>query len=200
MKVAPQAVLFDLDGVLCELWKFAQILESRHGISRDHTREFFVSNFPKALRGESSVTDLLVPFLPQWGFPGTPEQFLSLWLESERGVRPELLSLVSELRLRGYRCGLATNQERNRGRYLRDEMGLAEVFDEIFVSAELGAAKPEADFFYRIQSALGVSPELILFIDDEERYCLAAEKAGWCSYRFQDPKESVEELRALLLR
>ena len=174
-----KAVLFDCDGVLCPPLSFAAELSQKFDITTEMTRPFFAEAFNPALRGEVDVRQLLGPFLPTWGWPSTVDEFLTLWLESERHLRPEMLELVQAVRQAGFTTGLATNQEAHRGSYLRNEMGLNEQFDFLFISSELGAMKPSSEFFARATEKLGLNPAEILFIDDQTHYVDAAATFGW---------------------
>ncbi|MCC6953468.1 MAG: HAD-IA family hydrolase [Deltaproteobacteria bacterium] len=176
---AVTTVLFDCDGVLCPSMRFADRLARDHGITRQTTQQFFRDVFPFAGRGERDILTLLPEFLPEWGWRGSAEDFLALWLESERYVDPAICAMIVEVRRRGLTAGLATNQELRRARYMREVMKLSTLFDRLFISGELGAMKPQPEYFETVTTALGVEPNSILFIDDEERYTSAASAAGW---------------------
>jgi len=77
-----RAILFDCDGVLCPPMKFADVLESKHRITREMTAEFFKGAFLPALRGTVDVLTLLPPYLREWGWQGSPESFKDVWLSS----------------------------------------------------------------------------------------------------------------------
>lgn len=189
------SVLFDCDGVLCPAMRFADRLARDHAITRETTREFFRDVFPLAGRGERDILALLPEYLPGWGWRGSADEFLALWLESERFVDPAICAMIIEVRRRGLTAGLATNQERHRARYMRDMMRLSTLFDHLFISGEIGAMKPQPEYFGKVTTALGVEPNSILFIDDEEHYTRAAEAAGWRVI----VHESNESTRAQLL-
>lgn len=193
-----RAVLFDCDGVICPPMRFAKLLKEKYGITRETTAEFFTRYFNPALKGEADVLDLLPPFLTKWGWRHTPEDFLSQWLASERATREELIAIIQELKERGYVVGLATNQERRRANYMRTEMKFGELFDHCFISSEIGAMKPESQFFEKVTDSLKIDPSAILFIDDQKHYLDAAELSGWKTILYQDENDLRSELAVFL--
>lgn len=193
-------VLFDCDGVMCPPMRFAAVLHQEHGITREMTKDFFTGVFSEALRGDALVRDLLPSYLKRWGWTSDVDVFLKLWVESEREADVSMLSLVQEYRDKGFKVCLATNQESHRARYMRTCMGFEDVFDELFISCELQAMKPDRAFYERITNALDASPEQIIFIDDQEHYVSAARDFGWNSIVFSDSSQCKTELAQLIAR
>jgi len=193
-----KAVLFDCDGVLCHFLRFAQVLEREYEITREMTSEFFKKAFLPALLGNADVLAILPPFLEQWRWKGSAQEFLELWLFSEREVKPGMIDIVNELRQAGYYVGAATNQELHRASYLRSQMGFDKLFDQSFISSELGYMKPEPEYFQVVTSRIGVAPHQILFIDDQQNYLKAASECGWRTILFTDEQDTRQKLEAML--
>jgi putative hydrolase of the HAD superfamily len=63
-----------------------------------------------------------------------------------------------------------------------------------YLSFQIGAVKPEPEFYQYIINDLECDPAQVLFIDDLDENLTGAEKAGFRSYKFS----SVESLRAEL--
>jgi putative hydrolase of the HAD superfamily len=63
-------------------------------------------------------------------------------------------------------------------------VGLAKDFDELFFSCRLGVRKPDAELYRRVQQALDIKPEAILFVDDQQKNVDAAHSAGWRAERY----------------
>jgi HAD superfamily hydrolase (TIGR01509 family) len=93
-------------------------------------------------------------------------------------IVPGVLSMLKGLRNEGYKVCLATNQQANRMRYMRRELGLDDHFDHTFYSCEVGAAKPSADYFDSIMGQLKVAPREVLFIDDSVDNIASAAQCG----------------------
>jgi putative hydrolase of the HAD superfamily len=109
----------------------------------------------------------------------SPTEFLAYWLKKDSRLSAPLQHQLAAIRSRGTQVYLATNQEHVRAAYLMNELRLAETVDGIFYSARLGAKKPDADFFFKVQAATGLAGEEILLIDDSLPNVVAAQKAGW---------------------
>ena len=193
-----KAVLFDCDGVLCPPMRFAEVLERQHGITRGMTAEFFRGAFLPALLGKVDVLSLLPPFLEQWCWGGTPRTFLDLWLSSEKELSAEVVEMICELRRIGYFVGLATNQESHRARYFRSEMDFERIFEKCFISCELGQMKPQSGYFHEVTKQIGVPPQQIIFLDDQQTYLDAAAEHNWRSILFTTAQEASEQLEAML--
>jgi putative hydrolase of the HAD superfamily len=73
--------------------------------------------------------------------------------------------VVDELRAGGTVVAVLTNGTDTIPAELR-ALGIADRFDAVFNSAEIGAAKPEAEAFQHVCRALGVPPEQVFFTDD----------------------------------
>ena len=172
-------ILFDCDGVLCENWRFARILESEYSITKEMTKPFFKGPFLDALVGKSKIVNTLPAFLPTWNWDKGCQEFINLWLESERAIRQDVVQLVSKFKSEGYKVALATNQEANRANYMREVMSLDKIFDELFISCELGAMKPQQEFYEIVTKKLKCKPNEILFFDDEIKHVNSALEFGW---------------------
>jgi putative hydrolase of the HAD superfamily len=76
-----------------------------------------------------------------------------------------------------------------------ERSGIADVFDAVVGSADLGAAKPAAHAFHAAADRIGVPLERCLFIDDSLSHVEAARALGMRAEQFT----GVDELRDLLV-
>lgn len=193
--MAFDALVLDLDGVICRpAYRFARYLEREHGLTSDHTRVFFTGPFLDCTRGQADLKEVIAPFLSQWGWSESVDRFLEIWFAEESSVDARLLEVVRQLRATGKRCYVATVQERYRTAYLRQEMGFAHLFDHLFTSAEVGAVKPQREFYAAVTQAIGLPPERLLFWDDALENVTAARSYGWQAEHYT----GYEQFRALL--
>ena len=190
-----KAVLFDCDGVLCEPWRFANVLNDQHGITIEMTKHFFKNDFVLALEGKVFLPDILPNYLEQWGWSQSVQDFIDLWLDSEKEVSPKTIELVELCSERGLITALATNQESCRARYMREVMGFEQLFKFCFISSEVGHCKPQLGFYQSVMQQLAVQPNEILFIDDQLNYLIPAKELGWKTLLFTD----AESVRAKML-
>jgi HAD superfamily hydrolase (TIGR01549 family) len=75
-------------------------------------------------------------------------------------------AILKDLRAKGYRVVLASNFDAHLATLL-SASGSAELFDAMFVSAELGVEKPELAFYRHVQASLGCAPDHIAMVGDD---------------------------------
>jgi putative hydrolase of the HAD superfamily len=66
-------------------------------------------------------------------------------------------------------------------------LGLTGEFDQVFNSAELGLIKPDPALFRAVLQALQLSPEAVLFVDDNAGHVGAAESIGIVGHTYSSP-------------
>jgi putative hydrolase of the HAD superfamily len=182
-----RALVFDADGVVVQPpFRFMAYLERAHSLTPEHTRPFFHGSFRDCLVGRADLQLALLPFLADWGWSHDVDAFLQVWFDEENTVEPGLMATIDELRRRGLRCALATNQERHRLAYMRTRMGFATYFDAVFGSAEVGSVKLEPAFYCHVEQALGLTGAELLFWDDSAANVAQARASGWHAELYQD--------------
>ena len=73
-------------------------------------------------------------------------------------------------------------------------------FRHVFTSCELGARKPEPQVFHRLTQAIGEAAGRMLFFDDLEENVLGARRAGLIAFRVARPEEIGEIVQNLSAR
>ena len=150
----------------------------------------------------------------------TEEEFLSslAWsLEEELGHRPKLhrfreiwfealhandamLDLMRDLRRRGYRMAILTNNVREWEELWRSKLPVDEIFELVVDSAWVGLRKPDPAIYRltieRLDGAL--RPDECLFVDDNELNVEAARALGMAAVRFTANEQAIPEIRAIL--
>jgi putative hydrolase of the HAD superfamily len=111
------------------------------------------------------------------------------WLTIDTGT----LDVLLDLRAGGTRLALLSNAGRDFGSYFRHGT-LGDLFEQVFVSGELGTIKPDAAIFRHVLDELGVSPEQTVFIDNKEENVRGAEAIGIAGHVFT----TAGDLRAYL--
>ena len=111
--------------------------------------------------------------------------------------RQDMWALAAEFRQKHGRTAFLSNGVPEVMGRVRTEMALSEYFDAVVVSYEVGCAKPDARIYQLCLSALGVSAESALFVDDRLENLDAAERLGIQSFHFTGDS-SVAELRSRL--
>lgn len=177
-------VLFDADGVLQFAGPLFDHFDRRDGWSRERLGEFFRHliverpDFDAGAGDHADIVPVLAAALADWGWTEPVETFIDEMLTLGTVPDPGALELVATLRRNGITCGLATNQNALRTRYMHEDLGYQKLFDHHFYSSQMGCAKPEAAFFRIALAATGAGPREVLFIDDHEPNVEAARACG----------------------
>ncbi len=108
--------------------------------------------------------------------------------------------LVARIREFGdtYHVGMITNAFPDVRRWLVDEWGIADAFEEIIVSAELGVVKPDPAIYHHALERLAVRAERSVFIDDFEENVAGAQAVGMHAIHFQSVQQALADLDQLL--
>ncbi len=77
-----------------------------------------------------------------------------------------MLELASDLKKKGIRCHLGSNQEKFRANFLWETLELKNCFEMNFFSGLMGVSKPSQQFYQMIQNTLQASATEIMLIDD----------------------------------
>jgi putative hydrolase of the HAD superfamily len=115
-------------------------------------------------------------------------------------LRPNepLIALMRELRDRGYRMALLTNNVREWEPRWRAMLPVDEIFEVVVDSAFVGMRKPEPAIYRLTCERLGVEASQCLFIDDIEVNCAAARAIGMTAVHFRDDEQAIREIGAAL--
>lgn len=96
-----------------------------------------------------------------------------------------------------FKTGLISNAWSDMREYLVRQK-LDEVFDTLTISAEVGAAKPEAKIYLLALEQARVEPKAVVFVDDVPANIEACEALGMKGILFRDPLKAMNELKKLL--
>jgi putative hydrolase of the HAD superfamily len=113
------------------------------------------------------------------------------WATQRPTVDREVLTLVRKLRVDGVRVGLLTNGTDRVGAELA-ELRIADDFDEVFNSAEIGVAKPDLRVFMHVLRVLGVARSAVLFLDDAEANVRGASAVGMRAHLFTSASDLTD--------
>jgi putative hydrolase of the HAD superfamily len=173
-----KTILFDFDGILFHAdGYFSTYYEKSAGLSAGTLQPFFEHEFPLCLLGTADLKELLAPHLPTWQWHDGVEAFLAQWF-AYGTLDTEMLYRVKALKQRGVRVYLVSNQEKYRAAYIREVLGMEQLFDDCFFSGEMGIAKPDPAFFESVLAQTKSVPEHTLFIDDDPDNIAGAQSVG----------------------
>lgn len=181
-------LVLDLDGVVVrghpEGGRWDKNLERDLRIDAAAVQEkFFRPHFQKIAIGEADLYETLERVWPELGCDASPRAFVDYWFRMDSLLNFEVIGLVSIWRANGKKAYLATTQEHYRATHIWTLLNT--MFDGMFYSAEVGAAKPGALFYRRVMDRLpGIEPADILFLDDTQANVDGAAALGWNAHLF----------------
>jgi epoxide hydrolase-like predicted phosphatase len=108
-----------------------------------------------------------------------------------------LIAFIRRLRPK-YKTGLLSNGWPDTSRALDSEWLIADAFDAIVVSADVGMVKPDPRIYHLILERLNVSPAHAVLIDDFEENINGARQVGMHAIHFQSPEQAISALRSLI--
>ena len=195
-----RAVIFDADGVLVFPKRLTEPLTRECQMTREATHALLQNKFDDCLLGKADLSDVLSPYLSEWGWLGSCEAFMQLWFTAENAVNMRVMERAKTLREAGFVCVLATNQERHRAEYMKTAMGFSAKSDALFFSCEMGVKKPDERFYETIEKALGLTGEQIAFWDDTPSHVDAAKRRGWSAEIYTDYEKFQRQTAEILER
>jgi putative hydrolase of the HAD superfamily len=113
------------------------------------------------------------------------------------GARPDedMIEAVRRARAGGIRTGLVSNSWGTR-RYPRDL--LAELFDAVVISGEVGLRKPHREMYALGAERIGLAPADCVFVDDLGVNLASAAKLGMTTVHHRAADDTIPELERLL--
>lgn len=114
-----------------------------------------------------------------------------------RGMRPSepMVGAVRAARVGGIPTGLVSNSW-STSHY--DRALLAELFDAVVISAEVGLHKPQPEIYLLAAERLGRAPASCVFVDDLRENCAGAEAIGMTAVLHRDENATIARLEELL--
>lgn len=144
------------------------------------------------------VLDQVAPLLSEFD----RDNFFELAYEhfAEAGVwevYPEVPGVLEELRPR-FQLAVISNFD-GRLRMILQHLGISKFFEQVFISSELGADKPDPEIYRRALRLMHLEPSQVVHVgDDPERDWEAATAAGLSVFKLDRPKNSLRDLVATL--
>jgi len=193
-----EALLFDLGGVVFDI-DFERAVEywaAHAGVPVETLRPFYPvdPSYERHERGEIDAAEYFNGLRDKLGIVLSDDQFAAGWnaifLQESPGVFDLLEELANRIPIYAFSNSNLTHQRFWEKKYAKT-LGL---FQEVFVSCELGLRKPESAAFRHVASAIGADPEALLFFDDTHENVDGAREVGMTAIHvrsFDDVAKSV---------
>ncbi len=196
-----KAIIWDFGGVLLRTMNSEPRtkLASEFGMTR-YALEFLVFASPPGLqaqKGKIKPDKLWDVVLAEIGAPPDQKEAVQSRFWGGDALDTELVSFIRSLKSQ-YKTALLSNAWLDLRQMLSDEWGIADIFDEIIISAEVGLMKPDPGIYQIALAQLDLNPEETVFIDDFSGNVDSARKVGIHAIQFVSPAQTKEELSKLL--
>jgi putative hydrolase of the HAD superfamily len=109
-----------------------------------------------------------------------------------------MIAYMRELRERGYRMAICTNNVREWEPLWRAKLPVDEIFDVVVDSGFVGYRKPEPQIYEITLDRLGVPAPAALLVDDVEPNCSAARELGLSAVWFRSTERAIAEIETAL--
>jgi epoxide hydrolase-like predicted phosphatase len=180
-----KAVIFDCFGVIVtDAFQMLHTeLQTKDPVAATQVDDLVYGSQRGYITPEDSVRQMAELF-------GMDEQQFRYAVDRGESKDQELIAYIKQLR-KHYKTAMLSNigVESLRKRFSDKE--LAELFDAVVTSGEVGYAKPEAEIYQIAADRLGVRFDECLFTDDREDFCAAARSTGMQAIRYT----SVQRLK-----
>ena len=169
--------------VSIDMPRYNAALAERAGVEPDAFAEAFRGWAVPVMEGSVSIRGAMVEVLRACGTAADDRVVdglvaRDLELVGELAVlHDDVVPFLESLRGRGVRTAFVSNCAENT-RPLLDRLGLTELVDELVLSCEVRAVKPDPAIFDVALERLGARPGEALFVDDQPAFCAAAEASG----------------------
>ncbi len=196
-----QAVIFDFGGVLMRTEDKGPRTQLARRLGRTYAElEEVVFNGPTELPaalGElsaeqhwSSVAETLQ--IAQTQIPAFQDEFWG----GDR-MDSQLIDLIRGLKAR-YRTALLSNAWSDLRDYLENHWQIADAFDLMVISSEVGLAKPDPRIYQLVLKRLQVPAQAAIFLDDVLENVDAARSVGLAGIHFRSADQAMADLEQIL--
>jgi putative hydrolase of the HAD superfamily len=110
-------------------------------------------------------------------------------------LEEQMFDAIGTAHAAGLRTALLSNSW---GTSLYPRRRLADLFDVLVMSGEVGLRKPEPAIFALTVERLGVAPGECVFVDDNPSHLAVAKEQGMATVLHRSPEDSISELEVLL--
>lgn len=196
-----KAIIWDMGGVLVrtEDWSYRARWQTR---TKRTPFELTTLVFESEMGRKAQLGMVDEEQVWQWVYeqldltPDESEQFRQDFFAGDR-LDSELVSYIRQLRL-VRKTGLLSNAFRGIRAWLEDEWQIADAFDDMLISAEVGIAKPDERIYHLALERLDLAPSEAIFVDDTQVNIHKAQDVGLHAVHFLSPEAAMEAIEALI--
>ncbi|MBV8070801.1 MAG: HAD family phosphatase [Acidobacteriaceae bacterium] len=195
-------IIFDYGGVLVQhqTEEDQRRLAQLAGVPADNFTDLYWATRAIYDKGELTAADYWRDLAREAGAPEpdqiTIDRLTELDTESWMQFDPAMWEWVNELRASGRRVAILSNMPRDLGEALRSRTNRLEQFDQVTLSYEINAVKPEAEIYEHCLEGLNTARERTLFLDDRIENVHGAQLVGIAAQHFVARDDMLLRLRS----
>ncbi|MBR6172306.1 MAG: HAD family phosphatase [Eubacterium sp.] len=202
MITKPDAVVFDMDGVIFDSERIYRLMEHREA-ARYGLPDELVEPFCDRIAGGTKDTnrhhfeEMFGTDIDYFVFrQGVNEGVDAYGRDPGFDVKPGIEKLLHYLKEQGIRIGLATSTAHERAEYQLKKHNLYDFFDEIVYGNMVAKGKPNPDIYLYACEKLGTAPECTIGVEDSINGVISSKRAGLFTVMVIDlikPNDVVKE-------
>ena len=201
MNIAPansiDALLFDLGGVVIDV-DFDRVFASwadtvNQKFETIKSRFDFDSQYERHERGEIEASEYFASLRNILGIDITDDEFIEGWNSIYVGEIPGIAKLLSDIKKKLPIYSFTNSNETHQRVWSIRFKNILNLFENVFVSSEIGKRKPEPEAFRFISDEIGLKPENILFLDDSIEHVMGARAVGMNAVHVISPLSDIKD-------
>lgn len=199
--------VFDLDDVIIKnsyvenddlVFHWTRNIENDIAFKREDLKLIFSENWHQVIQGKETLTAHLDNVFKKREIQFNVKTFIAYWFEMDSVLDLEMVELIEQIIEHGHEAYIATNQEQTRISFLRNKYPeLFQNIKQVYLSAEIGFAKPQKEFFEYVIKSLNCKPQEIVLIDDNSKNIKSAKQLGITGIIHKDLKYTMKALKEL---
>ncbi len=208
--------IFDFGGVLIEkafvLKNVLDMIESDLNISIPRDENSYMRKIKRGLSsGRIDTQEFLQLIFEKYYYPFQEfdgvlppikvniEYYTELWFDlysQVTNISSKMAEIIERLHQADYTVSLMSNTHdvHAKSNYLK---GFYDIFDNVFLSNEIGFIKPDLDKYKYVLNKLDTKPKKCVFIDDKIRNLVPARELGFIVIRFESFDKFKEQINEL---
>lgn len=195
-----KTLVFDLGGVIVSTAEepvMKWISENYDGYDFKKLMHIRHKPWVKFCLGQITEDDYIHEFLEATGLKISSKILKKKFREVLTASIPGIIELLKELKCKGFKLVVLSNMSKEWGEYIISMHNLEEIFDEIFLTCNIGVKKPSTEIYELTLLKLGAKPEDCIFIDDSQKNIIPAESLGIESILFKSANQLRRELNII---
>ncbi|MGI5898047.1 MAG: HAD family hydrolase [Candidatus Dojkabacteria bacterium] len=198
-----KAIVFDLDGVFFEngTETFINSLQEKYHLEKTQIKDVYFKSqqMQDYKKGKILGDEYWAWATKTWKISATKKEIIDLLINSY-SVKEQTKQYVENLRSRGIKTAICTNNFPERLNGLKEKFSLNEYFDTIVASFEVGITKPSPEIFEELSKQLDCKHSEIIMSDDKEDNVLVLKQLGFNAILYKDWETFVNHVENIIKR